>query len=80
MFIGHGDGIHQVHSFSVDLEEGHDVASPHRLVQDTQVHMPLVCKALLRVLGCDVILPSLPEGENTTKKNIQDWFRCDATC
>lgn len=76
MPIGHWNGLHQVHSISVDLDEGEDVTGLHRVTQGVQsgcsVWTFLTSKAFLCVFGCDEVFPGLPErqreGEVTAKE------------
>lgn len=67
MFIRLRDGLHQVHALCIDLDEGKNVSLPDSLVQNLQPGSAIGTRphneALLRVLGCDVVLPHLPVKE-----------------
>lgn len=65
MSIGQGNGFHQVHALSVHLDEGEYVAGFDRVAKRMQlgrsVWTLLPRKPPLCVLGCDEVLPCLPE-------------------
>lgn len=77
MLIGQWYGLHQVHSFSVNLDEGEDVSGLHCLTQDVEpgllVRTLPLNKLLLCVLGCDVVLPRLPEGDKSADRQMGNY-------
>lgn len=66
MFIGQRKSLGQVHSISVNLQQGEDVTALDCIVQAAQfgsrICASALSKALLCVLGCDEIFAALPEG------------------
>lgn len=60
------NGLHQVDSFGVNLDEGEDVPGLHRVAQCVEpgrgVGALPASEALFGVLGGDVIFPRLPDG------------------
>lgn len=68
MFVGHREGLGQVHSIGVDLQQGEDVAALHRIIQAAQfggrIGTSALSKALLCVLSCDEIFAAPPAGLN----------------
>lgn len=64
MFFGLRDGLHQVHPLSVDLDQRQYVPVLHGVVQNLHsgrgVMTKVLSKALLCVLGRDVVFPRLP--------------------
>lgn len=66
MFTGHREGLGQVHSICVHLQQGEDVTALHSFVQVAQsgsrISTSALSKALLYVLSCDEIFAALPEG------------------
>lgn len=64
MSVRQRDGLHQVHSLGVNLDEGEDVPGLHRVAQSVEprgrVGTLLPCKSLFCVLGGDEIFPRLP--------------------
>lgn len=62
--VGQRYGLHEVHSLSVDLDEGEDVAGLHRVAQRVEprrrVGALLPREAFLRVFGRDEVFPRLP--------------------
>ena len=69
MSVGQGDGLHQVNSLSVHLDQREDVPGLDRVTQGVQLGHPVWTlppgEPLLGVLGCDEVLTGLPapEGE-----------------
>lgn len=59
------DGLHQVHSLGVNLDEGEDVPGLHRVAQGVEprgrVRTLLPSESLFCVLGGDEIFPRLPD-------------------
>lgn len=62
------DGLHQVHSLGVNLDEGEDVPSLHRVAQRVEprgrVGTLLPSESLFSVLGGDEIFSRLPDGSS----------------
>lgn len=69
MSVGQGDGFHQVHSFSIHLDQREDVPGLDCVTERVQLGHPVWTlpsgETLLCVLGCDEVLTGLPapEGE-----------------
>lgn len=65
MPVGQRNGVHEVHSLGVDLDEGEDVASLHRVTQGVQsgrsVRAFLMGESFFCVFGRDEVFPGLPE-------------------
>lgn len=72
VFVGLYAGLHQVHPFCVDLDQGQDISVPNGLVQNLQpgrvVGTEPPGEAFLCVFGSDVVLPRLPE--NKTRSGV----------
>lgn len=70
VFVGLWAGLHQVHPLSVDLDQGQDVSVPDGLVENLKpgrsVGTEPLGETLFGVLCGDVVLPRLPENNNTT--------------
>lgn len=66
MSIGQRYGLHEVHSLSIDLDEGEDVPGLHSVTQRMEprrrIGTLLPGKAFLSVLGSDEVFPRLPGG------------------
>lgn len=64
--VGQRYGLHEVHSLSVDLDEGENVSSLHCVAQRVEprrrIGTFLPGEALLCVFGCDEVFPRLPGG------------------
>lgn len=69
MSVGQGDGLHQVNSLRVHLDQRENVPGFDRVTQGVQLRRPVWTlppgETLLCVLGCDEVLTGLPapEGE-----------------
>lgn len=65
--IGQRYGLHEVHSLSVDLDEGEDVPGLHGVTQCVEprrrIGALLPGEAFLSVLGSDEVFPCLPGGK-----------------
>jgi len=66
MSVGKRNGLHEVHSLGIDLDEGEDVASLHRVTQCVEpgrrLGTLLPGETLLCVFGYDEVFPRLPDG------------------
>lgn len=64
--VGQRDGLHEVDSLSVDLDEGKYVSGFNCVAQRVEprcrIRTLLPGVAFLRVLGCDEVFPRLPGG------------------
>lgn len=81
------NGLHQVDSFGVNLDEGEDVPGLHRVAQRVEpgggVGALPASEALFGVLGGDEILPRLPDGRfaalSVVDFNCKDVFTPHST-
>lgn len=66
MLIGHREGLSQVHSISIYLQQREDITAPHCIVQasqfGTRICTSVLSKALVDVLSGDEIFAALPDG------------------
>lgn len=66
MSIGQRNGLHEVNSLGIDLDEGDDVPGFHGVTQRVKLRCRLwtllPSETFLRVLGGDEVFPCLPGG------------------
>lgn len=82
MPIGERNGLHKLHSLSIDLDEGEDVAGLHCITQGVQsgcsVWAFLTSKAFLCVFCCNEVFPGLPERQREAEVtvNAKNTYEC----
>lgn len=74
MLVSLMNGLHQVQSFGVYLDQGEDVPGLYRVAQCVQSGC-VICilplsKTLLCVFGCDEVFSNLPEGRLRGKSKV----------
>lgn len=70
MAVGERDWLHEVHPLGIDLDEGEDVSSLHRLAERVKprhgIRIPFLGETFVYVFGCDEVFPRLPGEQKDT--------------